>query len=140
MKISVFALKKPTHLPVGITVANARRMKDNSFDRAMSQIVNQAHAEQARELQNQRRQLLYGKVRGAFLLLLGAALLVTGFCYREQLQGYVTAKLNVKTAKAGQANGSNSETPQGAASGTISKAADNAAKRDAIIDEVAGGK
>jgi hypothetical protein len=114
-------------------------MKDNAFDRAMSQIVNEAHAEQQRDLRNMRHQRLMGRLKVVACFVVGLATLTTAFCYRAELQDYVSAKLDVKRQKVtivdGKVIGGDTNAPEGAATANISKAAENAARRDSIIDQ-----
>jgi hypothetical protein len=115
-------------------------MKDNSFERAMSQIVGQAEAEHQLEVRHARRSQLMIRIRSGVKFALVAAVIVTAFCYRVELQAFVSDKLQHKSKLAaimdGSQTGSDGKT-QGGASSSISKAADNASIRDQIVDEVA---
>lgn len=121
-------------------VAIVKRMKDNSFDRAMNQIVGQAEAEQQQELRHARRNQLLGRVRTGVKWALVAGVLVTLFCYRVELQAFVSEKLQHKSKMAavmeGSADSGSSSESKGGAKSSISKAADNANVRDQIVDEV----
>ncbi len=113
-------------------------MKDNAFDRAMSQIVNEAHAEQQRDLRIQRRQQMIARVKVAIFFLIGLASLSTAFCYRGELQQFVSSKLETKHHKVAIVDGKvvgETNSSEGAAAINISKAAENASKRDAIIEQ-----
>jgi len=112
-------------------------MKDNSFERAMSQIVGEAEAEHQTALRHERNALLLGRVRTGVKFGLVAAVFVTAFCYRVELQSFVTEKLQHKSKLAAVMGTDTDGKPQGGATGNISKAADNASKRDQIIDEIA---
>jgi hypothetical protein len=104
-------------------------MKDNSFEQAMNQIVNQAKAEEQRELQEQHRQMLYARVRKVLIVGFVLAGLATAYAYRAPIQEYVVSKMPAGTQ-------SETNTPAGGAQVTISKAAENASVRDRIVDEV----
>lgn len=112
-------------------------MKDNSFERAMSQIVGQAEAEQQLAMRHARRAQLMGRVRTGVKYGLVAAVLVTAFCYRVELQAFVSEKLQHKSKLAAVMEGGSEENSQGGVKSSINKAADNASIRDQIVDEVA---
>ena len=106
-------------------------MKDNSFERAMNQIVGQAEAEQERELQLQRRRQLFGRIRKVSLLVCLTGGLAAAFCYRAPLQDFVSSKMgNLTKSEATPAT-----TTTGAATASIAKAQANASLTDKIIDE-----
>jgi hypothetical protein len=119
----------------GTGLAKSRSMKDNSFERAMNQIVSQAEAEQQQELRAQRRAMLFGRVRRAASLL--GVLAVTGvaFYYRDQVGHYASDKFASITGTSEGADKSNT-TPTVAASTSVAKAQKNAAIRDQVINEV----
>jgi hypothetical protein len=110
-------------------------MKDNSFERAMNQIVNQAEAEQQQQLRAQHRAVIFGRVRRtAFLLGVLAATGVAFYC-RDQVSQFVSDKVAGITGKSDGAEKSKM-TPAGAASTSVAKAQANASIRDQVVDEV----
>lgn len=112
-------------------------MKDNSFERAMSQIVGQAEAEQQLAMRQARRAQLMGRIRTGVKFGLAAAVIVTAFCYRVELQAFVSDKLQHKSKLASVMEDSSGGNSQGGVKSNINKAADNANIRDQIVDEVA---
>lgn len=104
-------------------------MKDNSFERVMNQIVNQAEAEQQREIRDFQRRLTLNRVRRVALLMSVVSGLAAAYIYRSPISNYVSAKLPAVTQ-------SQNNSSTGAASATIAKAADNANTRDQIVEEV----
>lgn len=99
------------------------RGKEN-FNDAMSNIARQAEAQKLLEERAQRRQALYGNIKKAFGFLLGVALLATAFCYRNELQSYVSAKLQTKAQV---------DSNTGA---TLSRLQTDAQKRDQVLDDI----
>lgn len=115
-------------------------MKDNSFERAMNQIVNQAEAEQQAELHAQRRAILFGRVRRVALLLGILAVAGIAFYYRDQVNHFVSDKFAAITGKSAKDGQNPASTTGGAASATVAKAQANAAVRDQIVDQVSSGR
>ena len=111
-------------------------MKDNSFERAMNQIVGEAQAEQQREARNAKRQEMMQRVRTSLKFVVLGAVLGTAFFYRSELQAFVSSKLEHKPSMGGVlGNGGSGDTNQAPVSSTLSKASENAAIRDQIVDE-----
>jgi hypothetical protein len=106
-------------------------MKDNSFERAMNQIVGQAEAEQERELQLQRRRQLLERIRKISLLVCLTGGLAATFCYRAPIQDFVSSKLGSIT----KSTATTSTTPTGAATVSIAKAHANASLTDKVIND-----
>ncbi|HEV2693546.1 MAG TPA: hypothetical protein VG347_11680 [Verrucomicrobiae bacterium] len=116
-------------------------MKNNSFDRAMGQIVAQAEAERVQELKLQQRAMWFGRVRTAFLYLFIVTVLIFGYQFRDKI-GQVVATVmpaRVTTALSGSSNGTNGAPaePAGKAALALEGAAKNAAARDSLIDSLA---
>lgn len=113
-------------------------MKDNSFERAMSQIVGQAEAEQQQELRRARKNQLLGRVRTGVKWAVVAGVFAAIFCHRVELQAFVSEKLQHKSPMAAVLDGSSSDSrdSKGGVKSDISKAAANANVRDQIVDEV----
>ena len=92
----------------------------------MSQIANQHAAETQKEIEARHRaamwEKIFGKVRVVFLLLFVATIAVVAFNYREPLTNLVTSKKPATEITGQVAN-------------TLKGAQDNAAKRDAVINE-----
>lgn len=106
--------------------ARVGRMKDNSFAMAMSKIVGEAEAGQQREIRDQRRRQLLGRVCGVFVFLFVATVLLTAFCYRAPLQDFIFSKPGGKPSPAA-----------GQTSAALKTAQDNASTRDQIVDQTA---
>jgi hypothetical protein len=70
--------------------------RGESFDEAMNKIALQAKAQQLLEARAQRRQALIGKLKkiGGFLVVI--ALFGAAYYYRNDIQAYVSAKLDTK--------------------------------------------
>jgi hypothetical protein len=115
-------------------------MKDNSFERAMNQIVNQAEAEQLAELHARRRAIMLGRVRRVALLV--GILAVTGvaFYYHQQVNHFVSDKFAALTGKSSTDAQNEASAPNGAAAATVAKAQANAAVRDQVINQVSSGQ
>jgi hypothetical protein len=92
----------------------------------MSQIVGQHEAETRKEIQaNQRaafRAKVFGKVRIVILLLFIATIIVVGFNYQDQLAKLFSSKPATE--------------PTGQVANTLQGAQQNAAARDAVVNEV----
>ena len=100
-------------------------MKDNSFDRAMQQIVGQAEAEKLHEIKMQKRAAILGRVRSVFYVLLLLTVGVFAFNYREQIQAQMFPK-KVKATVAGS----------GQTAASLNAAQQNADTRDKVIAEI----
>lgn len=115
-------------------------MKDNSFDRAMGQIVAQAEAERQQEIKAAQRAEWFGRVRTAFLYLFIATVLIFGYNFHARigdlLATVLPAKANSTLAATGGTNGV-ATTTSGKAAVALEGAAKNAAVRDALIDSLA---
>ncbi len=113
-------------------------MKDNSFDRAMNKIVGQHEAEQKAELRARRRADMFSRVRAVIIFLFFAAILVVTYNFRDQLVGMIGPKpmSDAVTGTESGTNGSGNNTPQGQTVSVVNTAKQNAATRDAIIDQV----
>ena len=92
----------------------------------MSKIVGQHEAETQKEIKARQRAAfwdkVFGHVRMTFIFLVVATLAVVVFNYREQLVKFVSSKPAAE--------------PTGQAAGILKGAQDNAAKRDAVINEI----
>lgn len=97
-------------------------MKDNSFAMAMEKIVGQAEAELKQEIRSQKRAEIFGRVRGVFIFLAVAAIMVAAFNYRVEIQN----KIFSRPASSGRA-------PAG---GGTAAAQQNAATRDQVIGDI----
>src|SRR5258706_4925258 len=60
-------------------------MKNNSFDRAMGQIVAQAEAEREQEIKARQRAEWFGRVRNAFILLFITTVLIFAYNFHDRL-------------------------------------------------------
>ena len=100
-------------------------MNDN-FTNAMNRIVGQAEAERQEELRLQKRAAfrakIFGHVRGVFLFLFVAALLVSAYNYRDKLTNLFASKPAALTSAQGSAS--------------INAAKQNADTRDKVIADV----
>ncbi len=123
-------------------------MKDKSFESAMQQIAKQAEAEQQLDLVVARRARIMGRVKGAVVFLFLGAAIVTGLCYHAEVQDIIYSKVLPQSSAEGElaeASGTNGSTSYGGtlvkskhkAKASIATAQQNAAIRDAIIDQVA---
>jgi hypothetical protein len=121
MRMSPFLLQ-----PVGTQAALHAAIMNDNFTNAMNRIVGQAEAERQEELRMQKRAAfrakIFGHVRGVFVLLFVAALLVGAYNYRDRLTALFAAKPKPEI------------TAQGSAS--LNAAQKNAATRDNVIAEV----
>ncbi|TAL01966.1 MAG: hypothetical protein EPO07_07855 [Verrucomicrobia bacterium] len=104
-------------------------MKNVAFTDAMNQIAAEAESLQQREEIAARRRQLYAKARGWVAGLLWAAFLGCGFYYHHELQQFFSEKF---LAQKPRINGTT-----GAALKSIEA---QAAKRDAVLDEVTAPK
>lgn len=130
-------------------VANGRRMKDKSFESAMQQIAKQAEAEQQLDLIVARRARIMSRVKGAVVFLFLGAAIVTGLCYHVEVQDIIYSKVLPQSSAEGELaeGGGTNATSLGygntlvkskhKAKASIATAQQNAAIRDAIIDQVA---
>ncbi len=120
-------------------------MKDNSFENAMSKIVGQHEAEVRAEARATKRSQVYGQIRGVVVFLLAAAALVVAYNFRAELKdkllpkhAAVAAEVIVTTNADGTVTTvTNSSTPEGKTVNIVNTAQQNAATRDAIIDQIA---
>jgi len=105
----------------------------------MSKIVGQHEAEVRAEARATKRSQVYGKIRGVVFFLLLAAALGAGYNYREQLKGMIMPKHTMVTAEVTtNADGTlTTNTPEGKTANIVNTAQQNAATRDAIIDQIA---
>jgi hypothetical protein len=95
-------------------------MKDNTFAMAMGKIVAEAETEREDEAREQHRRQIWSRVRSFVTLLVFATVLFFAFCYRAELQ-FLFTKPVTQSSKA--------------ASPEL-KAAQDAAARDKVVDEV----
>jgi len=119
-------------------------MKDNSFDRAMGQIVAQAEAERQQEVKSLQRAEWFGRVRTAFVYLFIATVLIFAYNFHDKIGDLVATVMPTKaTAGIASATGTNgvtgtaSEPPAAKAAVGIQGAQQNAAVRDSLIDSLA---
>jgi len=115
-------------------------MKDNSFDNAMSKIVGQHEAVQRAEARAQKRSEIFGRVRSVVLFLVLSAILVVTYNFREQLKAAILPKHAMVAAEViTNADGTltTNSTPEGKTANIVNTAQQNAATRDAIIDQIA---
>jgi len=128
-----------------ISVAFYTIMKNNSFDDAMSKIVGQHEAEVRAEAKAAKRAQVYGQIRSVVFFLLVAAALVVAYNFRDELKdkllpkhAAVAAEVIVTTNADGTVTTvTNSSTPEGKTANIVNTAQQNAATRDAIIDQIA---
>ncbi len=66
------------------------------FEDAMSNIAREAEAHRLLEARAEQRQALMSKIKKVAGFLLGLAVLATVFFYRNELQGFISAKLDSK--------------------------------------------
>src|SRR5262245_50501701 len=102
-------------------------MSDKAFAKMMGQIARENEAEQLREVRDQNRRKLMGKIRTAVTFLAFGALLTAGYLYREPLQKLAEDKFLSKP-KVGKVEGGTGEALKG-----IQAAAE---KRDQVLDQI----
>ena len=110
----------------------------------MSKIVGQHEAEVRAEAKAAKRSQVYGQVRAVVFFLLMAAALVVAYNFRSQLKDLVmpkhaavVAEVTVTTNADGTVTTvTNSSTPEGKTANIVNTAQQNAATRDAIIDQI----
>jgi hypothetical protein len=127
-------------------------MKDNSFENAMNKIVGQHEAEIKQQARAEKRAIIFGRVRGVFIFLIFASLLVAAYNYRAQLTALIVPKHSAKhTALFEVITNANGEivtntlseeaaapaTTEGKTAAAVNAAQQNATTRDAIIDSIA---
>ena len=115
-------------------------MKDNSFENAMNKIVGQHEAVQRAEVRAQKRSEIFDRVRAVFIFLFIAAVLVVAYNFRDQLKDLIMPKHAVVTAEVTtNADGTftTNSTPEGKTVSIVNAAQQNAATRDAVIDQIA---
>jgi hypothetical protein len=93
----------------------------------MSQIVNQHKAQEEREARAARRHELISRLKKAAIFCGGAALLAVAYVHREDLQSLASNLWK---------HDGNASKPEGLAAGNLQKAADNAALRDQLINDM----
>ena len=118
----------------------------------MNKIVGQHEAEIKQQAHAEKRAMIFGRVRGVFIFLIIASLLVAAYNYRAQLTGLIvhkhstmpTARFEVVTNANGEVvtNVLNEEavassSSEGKTAAAVNAAQQNAATRDAIIDSIA---
>ena len=118
-------------------------MKNSSFDRAMGQIVAQAEAERVQEIKAQQRAEWFGRVRTAFLYLFIATILIFAYNFHDKIGQLVATVMPAKATAGLSLSGTNgvAETgtataPTGKAAIALQGAAQNAAVRDSLIDQL----
>ena len=99
-------------------------MKEDAFTKAMNKIVSQAEAEREREIRDEKRAHFLGRVRSVFVFLFIATVLVVAFNFRDQLTGLLPSKKPDATAP-------------GQTAAILNQAQQNAAARDAVVDQAA---
>jgi len=114
-------------------------MKNNSFDRAMGQIVAQAEAERAQEVKAQQRAEWFGRVRTAFVYLFIATVLIFAYNFHDKIGDLVATAMPSRAAAAmtgtNGVSGASGE-PSGKAAVALQGAQQNAAIRDSLIDSL----
>lgn len=93
----------------------------------MNQIVGQHEAEQQAEARAQKRAQLLTRAKSVLLYLSIAAVLGVAFNYRNQLGNMIAARFTTAKPDAG---------PTGQAAAALNGAKQNAAVRDALIDQI----
>jgi hypothetical protein len=114
-------------------------MKEDAFTRAMNKIVVQAEAEQKRDLELQKRAQLMARVRTVVVFLLGVAAIAVVINYREPISKAILPKKESPLAGAvsvTNADGTVTTTPVGKTAQVVNQAQQNAATRDAIINQI----
>jgi len=99
-------------------------MNNDAFARAMNQIVNEAETQRQEEARTQRRRELFGKARRSLVFLFGATVIGFGFYHRQELQQFVSSKLDTRPQVDGQTSGS------------LTNIQAQAARRDQALDEI----
>ncbi len=112
----------------------------------MSKIVGQHEAETQREMEAKRRAAMWAKifsyVRLALITLAIGGIALTAYFRQDDIAKFFSGNSSngltelVGTNAPGDTNGSSG----GKISTTLNKASDNAAKRDALVNELSGGK
>jgi hypothetical protein len=113
--------------------------RNSSFDRAMDQIVAQAEAERVAEVKAKKRAEWFGRIRLAFVFLFIATVAIFTYNFHDRFGELVAVVMPSKAAPADAAAASTPATPQGKASAGISTAQQNAAARDALVDQLSSG-
>jgi hypothetical protein len=116
-----------------------KTMKEDAFTRAMNKIVVQAEAEQKRDLELQKRAQFMGRVRAVVVFLLGVAAIAVVINYREPISKAILPKKESPLAavvSVTNADGTVTTTPVGRTSQVVNQAQQNAATRDAIINQI----
>ena len=111
----------------------------------MSKIVGQHEAEVRAEAQAAKRAHVYSQIRAVVVFMLAAAALVVAYNFRAELKdkllpkhAAVVAEVVVTTNADGTVTTvTNSSTPEGKTANIVNTAQQNAATRDAIIDQIA---
>ena len=96
----------------------------NNFSDEMSRIAVQDEARRLLEIRNEERRKRTAKVKGVILFLVVTATFVVAYCYRDDLQKFVEAKLD------------RTPTVNAATTDALKGIQSNADKRDKALDEL----
>jgi hypothetical protein len=120
----------------GTVVAKpCNHMKNNSFDRAMGQIVAQAEAERQQEIKAVHRAEWFARVRKAFFYLFIVTVAIFTYNFHDQMGTLIATVMPAKTAPAAAPGATTQPTAKVAVA--LLGAAQNAAVRDSLIDGLA---
>ena len=103
----------------------------------MNKIVGQHAAEQQAQFRAEKRAKIMGRVQGVILFLLLAGILAVIYVYRDQIKDAIMPKHKAALASDTTNSADATNTPQGQTTSVINNAQQNAATRDAIIDQIA---
>ena len=107
----------------------------------MGQIVAQAEAERVQEIKAQQRAEWFGRVRTAFLYLFIATILIFAYNFHDKIGELVATVMPAKASAGLSVSGTNNAgdtatAPTGKAAVALQGAAQNAAVRDSLIDQL----
>jgi hypothetical protein len=101
-------------------------MKDNSFENAMNKIVGQHEAIQQAELRAEKRAMIFGRIKAAFIFLAIATALFMTYSYRDELSGAIlpkpAASADLADANGSDTNSAANSSPQGKTANTLKAA------------------